>query len=158
MVTTHTNHQFVLPRLARANWTQPHLLNPSSFVHKLPEDPLAGWSLTDVRAMAIDPEPTSRYLAAQSRWNWDVRVQAVLATDPDSAVVMTLLNNVDPGVEACELIIGGPHVMARRELARRNLRTELLALMVKDTDDSVRTMVQATLERRRHNRELLTGK
>ena len=90
------------------------------------EDPLAGWPLADVRAFAIDVDLDVRLAAAASRWNWDARVQRVLATDPDERVVLALLDHVDPYVDVCELIIAGPHVAARRELAGRNLRTELL--------------------------------
>ena len=63
-------------------------------------DPLAGATLADVRAYAVDPDRTLRLAAAASRWNVDARVQRVLACDPDEEVVLALLDDVDPGVEA----------------------------------------------------------
>ena len=89
-------------------------------------DPLPDASLTDVRAFAIDPHVEVRMRAAASRWNVDVRVQRVLASDDDEQVVLALLDHVDPYRDVVEVIIDGPHVAARRELAGRNLPTELL--------------------------------
>lgn len=111
-------------------------------------DKVAGWELADVRALAIDPDPSVRIVAAASCWNWDVRLQRVLATDPDERVVLALLDQVDPGFEVCELIIAGAHATARRELAGRNLRDELLERLAFDTDPIASATATRTLGRR----------
>ena len=111
-------------------------------------DRFEGRSLTDVRALAIDPDPEVRFAAASSRWNVDARLQRVLATDPDERVVLALLDRVDPYVDVCQLIIAGPHVDARRELARRNLRRELLELLADDVDPTASAAAAAELARR----------
>jgi hypothetical protein len=108
-------------------------------------DELAGWSLTSIRALALDPDVSIRRLAARSNMNLDARLQRTLCTDPDLSVVLTLLGRVDPGVEMVELIAAGPHVAARRDLARRNLTTPLLQLLAGDDDDVVRELAQARL-------------
>lgn len=114
---------------------------------RLDVDPLAGWALMDVRALAIDPDPMVRLVAARSWWCVDVRLQRVLAVDPDERVVSAFLSNVDPGVEACELIISGSHVGARLDLASRRLRPELLARLAQDPDRSVAAAAESGLRR-----------
>ena len=111
-------------------------------------DPVDGWSLTDVRALALDPDVRMRRLAALSNLNIDIELQRVVATDPDQAVVMNLLARVDPSREITRLIFAGPHTKARRELASRNLTSESLLLVVDDEDDQVRESALATLGRR----------
>jgi hypothetical protein len=111
-------------------------------------DDLSGMSLTNVKAFALDPDVQMRLLAARSRMNIDTGLQRILATDPDERVVLALLSSVDPGVEACELIIDGPHIHARRDLARRNLTSALLEPLAGDPDPLTRRLAQATLERR----------
>lgn len=117
-------------------------------------DPFPGRTLTDLRAFALDPDVAVRIAAASSRWNWDVRLQRVLATDADLRVVLALLEQTDPYVEVCELIIGGRHVEARRMLAEQNLRTELLELLCDDPDDLVVAAAQRRLDARRAGRAL----
>lgn len=112
------------------------------------EDPLQGWSLTDVRALALDPEVTVRRVAALSVWNWDIRLQEVLASDPDETVVMNLLSRVDPSISSTRLILDGPHPEARRALARRNLVSEILFGLIHDTDQEVQWSARKTLVRR----------
>ncbi|MDG1266722.1 MAG: hypothetical protein P8O03_10415 [Ilumatobacter sp.] len=111
-------------------------------------DPYAGWSLTDIRALAMDPDPEVRQRATMSRWNWDNRVQVQFATDPEESVVLALLANADPGVDATIAIIEGPHVEAKRVLARRNLSSELLLLFLHSDDDIARQSATATLTTR----------
>ncbi len=112
------------------------------------KDPLADWPLSCVRALAIDPDLEMRLTAAASRWNWDVRLQRVLATDPDQRVVLALLDHVDPYVEVSELIIAGPHEAARRELAGRNVRTTLLERLADDPDPITRATALRALAQR----------
>jgi len=111
-------------------------------------DPLQGWPLLDVRALALDPDVEVRRLAALSNLNWDIELQRVVATDPDEDVVMNLLARIDPPKEIVRLILDGPHTRARRELAQRNLTSETLMLLIDDHDHEVRTSARATLERR----------
>jgi hypothetical protein len=106
------------------------------------------WTLSDIKAFALDPELHVRCFAAQSPWAVDADVQLVLAVDPEEAVVMQLLQSLDPCLEAVEVILAGPHREARRMLAGRNLRTELLLGLVDDTDHEVRNRAMATLARR----------
>jgi hypothetical protein len=108
-------------------------------------DELEGWSLTDVRALALDPELHIRRLAALSNHNIDSTVQATLASDPDESVVLALLSRVDPSAEVNRIIISGPHVQARRELASRNLTTATLLLLADDDDIITRELAQARL-------------
>jgi hypothetical protein len=111
-------------------------------------DPLAGSSLTDVRAFALDLDVEVRMSAAASRWNWDVRVQRALAVDDDERVVLALLDHLDPSREACELIINGPHVAARRELTGRNLPTDLLVRLASDADPVTADLAWSTMDTR----------
>jgi hypothetical protein len=111
-------------------------------------DPLAGWGLVDVRALAIDPDVELRRIAAQSNWNCDIRLQRVLACDPDETVVANLLRRVDPPLEVLQLIFAGPHTQARRTLAARNLPTSVLMQLTDDHDDEVRRSATCTLRRR----------
>lgn len=111
-------------------------------------DPLAGWSLGDVRALAIDPDPEVRIAVAASRWTWDLGVQEVLASDPEVRVVLALLDHVDPSREVCEVIIDGPHVEARQVLASRPLSTALLERLVANDDPATSADAAAVLARR----------
>ena len=112
-------------------------------------DPLEGWDLIDVRALAIDPDPEVRRVAALSNWNWDIRLQRVLAHDPDELVVLNLLSRVDPPLEIVNVILAGPHRWARRVLAARNLPTSVLVQLLDDHDDVVRRSAITTLRRRK---------
>ena len=111
-------------------------------------DPLEGWALVDVCAMAIDPDPKVRRVAALSDWNWDIRLQRVLAHDPDELVVLNLLSRVDPPLEVVQIILAGPHRWARRVLAARNLPTGLLVQLLVDHDSGVQRSAVTTLRRR----------
>lgn len=111
-------------------------------------DPLDGWNLIDVRALAIDPDVEMRRIAALSNWNCDIRLQRVLASDPDESVVVNMLTRIDPPLEVLCTIFAGPHVHARRLLAARNLPTSLLVQLADDCDDEVRRSVICTLRRR----------
>jgi hypothetical protein len=124
------------------------LFDPAGFASPAETDPFAGWQLTDIRALALDLDPKIRIAATASRWNWDVRVQVVLGTDPDERVVLALLDHVDPDIDVCRQIIAGPHIAARQELARRNLTGELLDLLAKDSDPTVRSTAAASIARR----------
>lgn len=115
-------------------------VDPYAFV-----DELEGHSLTDVKAFALDPEVSVRRLAALSNWNLDANLQVTLANDPDEGVVMALLSRVDPGAQACRAIFASPHVNARRDLARRNLLTELLLELAEDPDQVTRELAQVRL-------------
>ena len=143
-----------------------HLSRPSEFIQgqlfdpdlltdfirvegSLRADPIPGMSLSDVLAVASNADPDVRCLAVASRWNGDARVQRLLAVDSDEWVVRAFIDATDPGVEACELIIAGPHVSCRRVLAQRNLRGELLERLAVDSDAETRTAARATLARRR---------
>lgn len=106
------------------------------------------WTLTDVKAFALDPEVHVRCFAARSPWALDADVQLVLAGDPGESVVQQLLGSIDPCLEAVEVILAGPHAEARRLLAGRNLCTELLLGLVEDADHEVRASALATLARR----------
>ena len=75
-------------------------------------------------------------------------VQQVLASDPDEQVVLNLLSQVDTHAEANHCILTGPHALARRELAGRNLATSSLLTLIDDPDEVVRTAARTTLERR----------
>jgi hypothetical protein len=108
-------------------------------------DELAGCSLTDVKAFALDPDVTIRRLAALSNMNIDAGLQRTLCSDPDESVVLTLLSRVDPTVEMCQLIIAGPHINARRDLARRKLTTALLQILASDTDQTTGELAKARL-------------
>jgi hypothetical protein len=108
-------------------------------------DDLARMSLTDVKAFALDPDVQMRLLAARSRMNLDAGLQRILATDPDERVVLTFISSVDPGIEACELIIAGPHVRARQDLGRRNLTTDLLQLLASDSDPTTSGLARVRL-------------
>ncbi len=147
----HTNHQRTLinphtpPTLDR--YLQLWLFDPAGFTSPARRDPFAGWELTDIRALALDPDPQIRIAATASRWNWDVRVQAVLSTDPNQRVVLALLDQVDPDIGVCQLIIAGPHIAARCELARRNLNADLLELLASDGDPQVRSTAEQTIIR-----------
>jgi len=112
------------------------------------EPQLRDWQLRDIRALAIDPDVEMRRMAALSPWALDADLQRVLSTDPDEQVVLNLLSQVDPHAEANHFILNGPHTLARRELARRNLATSSLLTLVDDSDEMVRTSARATLERR----------
>ena len=80
--------------------------------------------------------------------DWQLRDIRALAIDPDEQVVLNLLSQVDPHAEANHFILNGPHTLARRELARRNLATSSLLTLVDDSDEMVRTSARTTLERR----------
>ena len=108
-------------------------------------DELEGWSLTNVQALALDPEVRIRELAALSNMNLDAGLQRTLCTDPAESVVLTLLSRVDPTVEMVHLIAAGPHIEARRNVARRNLMTPLLELLAEDNDTTTRELAQARL-------------
>ncbi len=140
------------PTASTEQYLQLWLFDASAYSGRGVEDPLAGWTLPDVRAFAIDVELEIRLAAAASRWNVDARLQQVLAVDPDEEVVLALLDHVDPCVEAVERIVAGPHVAARRELARRNLRTELLERLARDADPVASGAARSTLARRTASR------
>jgi hypothetical protein len=108
-------------------------------------DELEGWSLTNVKALALDPEVRIRELAALSNMNLDAGLQRTLCTDPAESVVLTLLSRIDPTVEMVHLIAAGPHIQARRNVARRNLMTPLLELLAEDNDTTTRELAQARL-------------
>jgi hypothetical protein len=108
-------------------------------------DELEGWSLTNVKALALDPDVKIRQLAALSKMNLDAGLQRTLCTDPDESVVLTLLSRIDPTVQMVHLIAAGPHIQARRNLARRNLMTPLLELLAEDNDATTRELAQARL-------------
>ena len=108
-------------------------------------DELEGWSLTNVKALALDPEVRIRELAALSNMNLDAGLQRTLCTDPAESVVLTLLSRVDPTVEMVHLIAAGPHIETRRNVARRNLMTPLLELLAEDNDTTTRELAQARL-------------
>lgn len=133
--------------LALDHYLQLWLFDVSGFTTGPRPDPFAGCQLTDIRALAIDPDPQIRIAAASSRWNWDVRFQQVLGTDPDERVVLALLEHVDPDIDVCRQIIAGPHTAARRVLAARNLRPELLHLLAADDDACTRELAAHTLVR-----------
>jgi hypothetical protein len=115
-------------------------IDPHVFV-----DELKGWSLTSVKALALDPEIHIRQLAALSNMNLDAGLQRTLCTDPDESVVLTLLSRIDPTVEMVHLIAAGPHIQARRNVARRNLTTPSLQLLAEDNDTTTRELAQARL-------------
>ena len=127
---------------------QLRLFAPSDVDQHVFVDDLAGMSLIDVKAFALDPDVTLRRLAARSRMNLDAGLQRILCTDPDESVVLELLSQVDPTVEMCSLIIDGPHVNARRNLARRHLTTDILRTLTRDEDDAVRELSESTLTTR----------
>jgi hypothetical protein len=108
-------------------------------------DELVGWSLTNVKALALDPEVRIRRLAALSNMNLDAGLQRTLCSDPDESVVLALLSRVDPTVEMVYLIAAGPHVAARRNVARQNLVTPLLELLAEDEDATTRELAGARL-------------
>jgi hypothetical protein len=108
-------------------------------------DELEGWSLTSVKALALDPEVRIRQLAALSNMNLDAGLQRTLCTDPDESVVLTLLSRIDPTVDMVHLITAGPHIQARRNLARRNLMTRLLELLAEDNDTITSELAKARL-------------
>ena len=108
-------------------------------------DELEGWSLTNVKALALDPDVKIRQLAALSNMNLDAGLQRTLCTDPAESVVLTLLSRIDPTVEMVHLIAAGPHVQARRNVARRNLTTPSLQLLAEDNDTTTRELAQARL-------------
>ena len=124
------------------------LFDASAFGGRPYEDPLAGWSLSDVRAFAIDVDVELRLAATASRWNLDVRLQEVLASDPDERVVLALLDHVDPDLEVCRQLAHSPFVAVRRELAGRNLRTELLEVLAADADEITNSTARLALDRR----------
>jgi hypothetical protein len=136
----HPTHTLYCPWCLQLRLFDLNDVDPYVFV-----DELEGWSLTDVRAFALDPERHIRVLAALSNYNIDVTLQAALASDPDEAVVLALLSRVDPSAEVNRLIISGPHVAAKRELARRNLTTATLQLLAVDDDPITRELAQARL-------------
>jgi hypothetical protein len=138
MIFSIRNHRPVQLRLFA-----PSEVTPDVFV-----DELDGYSLSDVKAFAIDPDLSMRRLAASSKWNIDANLQRTLCADPDEGVVMTLLSQVDPSMEMCDVIIDGPHVCARRDLARRNLRTEILARLAGDVDATTSALASARLAER----------
>ena len=111
-------------------------------------DELEGFSLTDVKAFALDPDVTIRRLAALSNWNIDANLQRTLCIDPDESVVLTLLSRIDPSVVMCDVIIGGRHVNARRDLARRNLTTDILLRLADDPDRMAAELARTTLAAR----------
>lgn len=123
-------------------------LHTVSTPEPIDEPQLRTWQLRDIRALAIDLDVEMRRLAALSPWVIDSDLQRVLSTDPDEQVVLNLLSRVDPHVEALHFILTGPHALARRELARRNLPTTSLLTLVDDSDEAVRTAARTTLERR----------
>ena len=112
-------------------------------------DPIPGMSLADVLIVASSADPDVRCLAAASRWNSDARVQRLLAVDSDEWVVRAFIDATDPGLEACRLIIAGPHVSCRQALAQHNLCRELLERLAVDSDAETRASARATLARRR---------
>lgn len=108
-------------------------------------DPLERWEFADVFALAFDPEDHVRRLAALSNWNWDIRLQRVLAVDPDESVVLNLLSRIDPPAEIANTILTGPHLEARRLLAARPLSSDTLRRLVDDEDECVRCAARRTL-------------
>jgi hypothetical protein len=140
------------PPAKTERYLQLSLFDASEYAGRAVEDPLAGWALRDVLALAVDVEPELRMLAASVRWNGDARLQRLLASDPEERVVLALLDRVDPGVEAAEIILAGPHVAARRELARRPLRTDLLERLANDADPVASAAARRTLARRIRSR------
>ena len=131
-----------------AEFEQLALFDPDAYFGRVFVDPFAGWSLTDIRALSIDPDPQVRARATKSRFNWDEGIQLQFASDPDESVVLALLDNVDPGMSATRVIIDSPHVEARRVLAARNLKTELLLLLAADHDPIAGETARNTLARR----------
>jgi dual specificity phosphatase 3 len=137
--------------------SQLELFDPYLYSTVACEDHRAGLSLTDIRALALDPDPAIRQVAACSPWCVDGGLQLVLASDPDESVVWSLLGTIDPGVEACGMIIDGPHVAVRRHLAGRKLRPELLERLALDTDPVVAEAARQSLHRHQHNSEMRLG-
>ena len=127
-----------------------HLVRPDGVPRADERRPAPGSVVgRDVCELAKDSDPEVRMEAAASRWNWDLRLQRVLATDPDERVVRALLDHVDLTLEVFELIVGGRHVRLRRELAwRSDLRTELIERLAADDDRITRGRAASELARR----------
>ncbi len=123
-------------------------LHTVSTPEPIDEPQLRTWQLRDIRALAIDLDVEMRRLAALSPWVIDADLQRVLSTDPDEQVVLNLLSQVDTHAEANHCILTGPHTLARREPARRNLPTPSLLALIDDPDEVLRAATRTTLERR----------
>lgn len=104
-------------------------------------------SLALLRKAAIHPDPAVRYAATFNRYVVDVDVQNTLAGDIRHEIVEALIERVDLGREAIQIIIDGPHVDARLMLAQRRIGTELLAQLAEDEDIEVRDAATAALGR-----------
>ena len=125
------------------------LFDPTEYLVPTNVDPLPGLSLRDVCKLAKDSDPEVRMKVAASHWNWDVRLQRVLATDPDERVVRALLDHVDLSSEVFELIVGGRHVRLRRDLAWcSDLPTELIERLAADDDRITRGRAASELASR----------
>jgi hypothetical protein len=105
-------------------------------------------SLAMLRRMVRHEDPSVRFAAAHNSFAMDADVQVVLAGDVDEQVVLALIANFDPGLEACRVMVAGPHLRVKRILARRNLRDELLEILARDDNRSIARAARRQLDRR----------
>jgi hypothetical protein len=96
-------------------------------------------SLALLRQAVVHPDPAVRYAAVFNRYVIDTDVQNTLAGDIRHEVVEVLVDRVDLGREAIQIIIDGTHVGARLRLAHRRISIDLLNALASDEDLQVRT-------------------
>lgn len=128
-----------------------HLLYAVLAVHPHPD---ARWVLAAtgplgvLRALVHDPDPRVRYGVLDNPFIVDADIQATLASDPDPQIVVGLLQRVSPTAEVCRIVMDGPHVEAKRVLARMRIGSERLQVLAHDDDLVTRCIARARLDAR----------
>lgn len=95
---------------------------------------------------ATDPRPSVRAAISVNRLCVDARVQWALTRDDDPLVVLSFLENAEPGREQIEwLIRHSEWDTVRYQIARRRLATDLLELLVDDSNQRVAALATKRL-------------
>lgn len=99
-----------------------------------------------LRALVHDPDPRVRYGVLDNPFVVDADIQAALAADPDPEIVVGLLQRVSPTPEVCRIVMEGPHVEARRVLARMRIGGDRLKALAHDADLVTRCIARSRLD------------
>lgn len=99
-----------------------------------------------LRALVLDPDPRVRHAVLDNPFVVDADIQAALAADPDPEIVVGLLQRVSPTPEVCRIVMDGPHIEARRMLARMRIGGDRLKALAHDADLVTRCIARSRLD------------